>query len=145
MSTITLPHAARNAVASTYAQNLGYALRSLLAALLELSQDPRDPVDHADHDRQADDRADDRAAGAAAGSIGSGRRRAEVDRGALNVSGGRGERGRAEQEHEGSAERSRPWKQGSRLHRGRLRGRVVPMIGVSAQSFSPDVRDSYDR
>ena len=34
MSTITRPHAARNAVASTYAQNLGYALRSLLAALL---------------------------------------------------------------------------------------------------------------
>lgn len=34
MSTITFPHAARNEVASTYAQNVGYALRSLLAALL---------------------------------------------------------------------------------------------------------------
>jgi hypothetical protein len=34
MSTITSPHAARNESATTYAQNVGYALRSLLAALL---------------------------------------------------------------------------------------------------------------
>ena len=34
MSTITFPHAARNEAASTYAQNVGYAFRSLLAALL---------------------------------------------------------------------------------------------------------------
>ena len=42
MSTITFPHTARNEAASTYAQNVGYALRSLLAALLAVK--PAQPV-----------------------------------------------------------------------------------------------------
>lgn len=42
MSTITFPHAARNESASTYAQNVGYAFRSLLAALLAVK--PAQPV-----------------------------------------------------------------------------------------------------
>jgi hypothetical protein len=40
MSTITFPHAARNEVASNYAQNVGYAFRSLLAALLAVKPQP---------------------------------------------------------------------------------------------------------
>lgn len=40
MSTITFPHAARNEAASTYAQNVGYAFRSLLAALLAVKPQP---------------------------------------------------------------------------------------------------------
>jgi len=42
MSTITFPHTARNEAPSTYAQNVGYALRSLLAALLAVK--PAQPV-----------------------------------------------------------------------------------------------------
>lgn len=34
MSTLTFPHSARNEATSTYAQNVGDAFRSLLAALL---------------------------------------------------------------------------------------------------------------
>lgn len=39
MSTITFPHSARNEAASTYAQNVGYAFRSLLAALLAVKSE----------------------------------------------------------------------------------------------------------
>lgn len=42
MSTITFPHAARNEVALTYAQNVGYAFRSLLIAVLAVK--PQQPV-----------------------------------------------------------------------------------------------------
>ena len=42
MSSITFPHAARHEATSTYAQNVGYAFRSLLAALLAVK--PQQPV-----------------------------------------------------------------------------------------------------
>lgn len=42
MSMITFPHAARNEAATTYAQNVGHAFRSLLAALLAVK--PQQPV-----------------------------------------------------------------------------------------------------
>lgn len=42
MSTATFPHASRNEAESTYAQNVGYAFRSLLAALLAVK--PPQPV-----------------------------------------------------------------------------------------------------
>ena len=42
MSTITFPHSSRNEAATTYAQNVGHAFRSLLAALLAVK--PRQPV-----------------------------------------------------------------------------------------------------
>ena len=42
MSTITFPHAARSEAAMTYAQNVGHAFRSLLAALLAVK--PQQPA-----------------------------------------------------------------------------------------------------
>ena len=42
MSTVTFPHASRNDGALTYAQNVGAAFRSLLAALLAVK--PAQPV-----------------------------------------------------------------------------------------------------
>jgi hypothetical protein len=45
MSTITFPHSARNESATTYAQNVGYAFRSLLAALLAVKPaQPQQPA-----------------------------------------------------------------------------------------------------
>ena len=40
MSTITFPQTARNEAASSYSQNVGYAFRSLLAALLAVKPQP---------------------------------------------------------------------------------------------------------
>ena len=42
MSTITFPHAVRNDAARSYAQNVGYAFRTLLAALLAVK--PQQPM-----------------------------------------------------------------------------------------------------
>ena len=42
MSTMTFPQAARNEASSTYAQNVGHAFRSLLAALFAVK--PAQPV-----------------------------------------------------------------------------------------------------
>nr|WP_314629410.1 hypothetical protein [uncultured Noviherbaspirillum sp.] len=40
MSSITYPHADRDEAATSYAQNVGYAFRSLLAALLAVKAQP---------------------------------------------------------------------------------------------------------
>ena len=45
MSTITYPQADRDLAATSYAQNVGYAFRSLLAALLAVK--PQPPVSQA--------------------------------------------------------------------------------------------------
>ena len=66
--------------------------RGLLTRRLDLLEDPVEPVDDADHDRQADDRAHQPAAGRAGSLSGRGIRVAELERRALAVrreSGGR--------------------------------------------------------